>query len=105
MSTIYDRIRETRISRGMTQEELAIACGYACRSTMGKIEQGQRRITVDLLKKLATALNVDADWLAMGDDTEKKDEILQLFNRLNDEQQDNVLAFLRSMLGARAGDP
>lgn len=104
MSTVYERIHETRIARGMTLEELAHACGYLHRSTMGMIEKGQRGITVERLKLAAAALNVDAAWLAMGDDEDKKEEIMRLFNQMTEEEQDSVLAFLRSMLGRRAGD-
>lgn len=104
MSTVYERIRETRIARGMTLEELAHACGYVHRSTMGMIEKGQRGISVERLKKIAAALNVDPAWLAMGSEEDKKEEILRLFNQMTEEEQDNVLSFLRSMLGRRAGD-
>ena len=52
--------------------------------------------------KIAKALNVDPDYLVFGDEEDKKAEIEELFNKLSSDQQESVLAFLRSMLGERA---
>lgn len=37
--TIGERIKKVRERRGMTQEELALACGYKSRSTINKFEK------------------------------------------------------------------
>lgn len=42
MSSFGERVRETRIARGMTQQELADAIGMKSRSTINKIELGSR---------------------------------------------------------------
>lgn len=103
MDTIGDRIREARIKKGMSQEELALACGYKTRSTITKIEKGTRSFKLETAKKIARALGADPDYLIFGDSEDKKEEIKMLFDRLEPWQQESVLQFLRSMLGDRAG--
>lgn len=41
MSYIGDRIREARLNKRMTQEELGLAVGYSGRFAINKIEQGK----------------------------------------------------------------
>ena len=102
MSSFGERVRETRIARGMTQQELADAIGMKSRSTINKIELGSRNTKLDTATKIARALNVDPDYLVFGDEEDRKAEIERLFNLLPDDQQESVLSFLRSMLGERA---
>lgn len=49
-------IREARKGAGMSQEALADAAGID-RSHMGKIERGERNVTLLNLLRIATALN------------------------------------------------
>lgn len=97
------RVREARIAKNWSQEQLANACGLVSRASISKIEHGERGTTLEGIKKIANALNVDADYLIFGNDTQSvKDEISRLFDMLPPEKQDAVLQFLRSMLGDRA---
>jgi len=60
------RIRELRIKKGMSQEELAKAVGYTSnnsRSTINKVEQGQNDIVQSKLKAYAKALDVTVGYL------------------------------------------
>lgn len=100
--TTGDRIRITREMRGMSQQELALKCGWTSRSTISKIEKNICETRLTSLMKIAKALNVDPDYLVFGDEEDKKAEIEELFNKLSSDQQESVLAFLRSMLGERA---
>lgn len=50
-------IRELRSSRGLSQEALADEAGID-RSHMGKIERGERNVTVLNVERIATALEV-----------------------------------------------
>lgn len=102
MKEIADRIREVRLQRGMTQQELATAMGFKSRSSINKIEKDTYEISLPTLTKIAKVLNVDPDYLVFGDAEDKKAEIEELFNKLSPDQQESVLAFLRSMLGERA---
>lgn len=53
--TMYDRIKRLRIEKEMSQEELALKCGYTSRSTINKIEKGERNITGDKIQAIAQA--------------------------------------------------
>lgn len=63
----YDRIRYQRESQGMTQQELADKVGYTSRSTINKIEKGERNITGDKIQAIAQALGVKPSYLMDGD--------------------------------------
>ena len=65
--TMYDRIKRLRIEKEMSQEELALKCGYTSRSTINKIEKGERNITGDKIQAIAQALGVKPSYLMDGD--------------------------------------
>lgn len=100
MQEIAERIRELRMRKGWTQQELADKCGYKSRSAINKIERNTYEIGLETLKRIATALGVSPNYLVFGD-RPIKDEINLLFDRLTPEQQESVLAFLRSMIAER----
>jgi len=102
MCSFGERVRKIRLQRGMSQQELAEAAGFKSKSTINKIELDKRTTKIDSAQKIARALNVDPDYLVFGDEEDKKAEIEELFNKLSSDQQESVLAFLRSMLGERA---
>ena len=52
---IGERLYEIRLSRGMTQEELASKCGII-RTTISKIERGKFSVSVDMLARICEAL-------------------------------------------------
>jgi transcriptional regulator with XRE-family HTH domain len=54
-----NRIREIRKSKGLTIEELAEETGLSVSYT-GRLEKGERRLSVDLLDRFAKALDVSA---------------------------------------------
>lgn len=63
---IGERIRELRIKKGLSQEELAKSVGYTSnnsRSTINKIEQGQNDIAQSKLKAYAIALDTTVSYL------------------------------------------
>lgn len=96
------RIRSARKNAGMTQAQLAERLGMTV-SGVSKIENATYNIGLEAVKKIASALKVDAGWLIFGDDDEaKREEIRALFDKLRPDQQDSVLQFLRAMLGDRA---
>ena len=55
---IYQKIRQLRIERGLSQKALGEKCGLP-QQAINRIEQGQRKIDIDLLFKIATALKTD----------------------------------------------
>lgn len=52
------RIRELRLASGMTQEAFADHCGFA-RTYMSRIETGGANPSLDAIKVLADALEID----------------------------------------------
>ena len=56
------RLRQARISRGLTQQRLSDSVGLALRSYQC-YEQGTREPSLATLSALATVLEVSTDWL------------------------------------------
>lgn len=54
-----DRIRETRRQKGISQEDLALACDID-RAYLGAVERGQRNISLLNIYKIARGLKVPA---------------------------------------------
>ncbi|MDO7785712.1 helix-turn-helix domain-containing protein [Desulforamulus aquiferis] len=50
-------IRKIRSEKGLSQEELAFACGLH-RTYISDIERGLRNVSVDNIHKIATALDI-----------------------------------------------
>lgn len=57
-----DRLREARINKGLTQEQLAKEIGVA-KSTLTGYEKGNREPDVFKIKKIIEALGIDAEYL------------------------------------------
>ena len=64
MNTFADRLRYTRLLRGLTQAELAKAARVS-QGAIGNYERGLRRSAKNIFK-IATALGVNALWLDQG---------------------------------------
>jgi len=65
MAPVGHTIYLWRIQRNLTQAELAGLCGVS-RPNLSAIEQGARDLTVQTLRRLAAALNVNTGLLADG---------------------------------------
>ena len=62
MSELGARIRQARTTRNMSQLELADACGISV-PYVSDVERGKKCFSVDILLRIAQALQVSADWL------------------------------------------
>ncbi len=58
LANLGTRIRELRLKKGMTQNELAIHCNFE-KASMSRIESGKTNITVLTLKKISKELGFD----------------------------------------------
>ncbi|WP_299724067.1 helix-turn-helix transcriptional regulator [Devosia sp.] len=58
------RVREVRHDRGWTQEQLAFEAGVK-RAYISEVENGQRNVSLDVVDKLANALDVSPDILML----------------------------------------
>ena len=61
--TFGERIYKLRTEKGMTQDELAVAAGYKSRSSIAKIESGERDPHQSMIASLAKALNTTPAYL------------------------------------------
>jgi repressor LexA len=64
MDNIGKRIKKERERRGLSQAELGRLVGYSSRSTINKIEKGERDIPRDKVAKFAQVLAVNPAYLA-----------------------------------------
>lgn len=75
-----NRVREYRIARGMSQNELAIKAGYTSRSTIAKIESGKADVPRSKIVQIAQALGVDPVALTL--DVQPTQEDIDLARRI-----------------------
>mgnify|MGYP004649637389 CR=1 FL=1 len=59
------RIAQKRINRKLSQEKLAELAGLS-RNYIGKIERGERKATLDVLRQITTVLNYSFEELFRG---------------------------------------
>ena len=64
MDNIGERIKKERERLGLSQAELGRLVGYSSRSTINKIEKGERDIPRDKVAKFAQVLAVNPAYLA-----------------------------------------
>lgn len=57
LAALGARIKELRLKKNLTQNELAILCNFE-KASMSRIESGQTNITVLTLKKISKALDI-----------------------------------------------
>ena len=69
--TIYQRIKNLRESKGMSQQELAEKVGFKTASAVNKIELGLRDINQSKIKAFAEALGTTSCYLLDGKETSK----------------------------------
>ena len=62
-SNIGEKIKKIRLENNLTQDELATKCGYSSRSTISKIEDGERNLTSKKIEIIAKALNTTPAYL------------------------------------------
>ncbi|WP_090622367.1 helix-turn-helix domain-containing protein [Azotobacter beijerinckii] len=67
MKTLGARIAHYRKAAGLSQAELATACGWKSQSRIGNYEKDTREPTLADLEKIATALGMSVSQLAYGD--------------------------------------
>lgn len=58
LATLGARIKELRLGKEMSQNDLAIQCNFE-KASMSRIESGKTNITVLTLRKISKALEVD----------------------------------------------
>lgn len=97
------RIKELRQARGLTQQQLADKAGLE-RSQLSKIENGREPANTRRLNDIATALGVSAAELFSHDEADAyRASILSIFDSLDPEQREAVIAHARALVAMRKG--
>lgn len=108
MSSQSQRIKQRRISIGMSQEELAHRIGTT-QSQISRYERGVNDLTGDVLAKLAYALNTTTDYiLGITDSPERgvnennldelETEIVTLLRNNSEDARKRALSVIKAML-------
>jgi len=88
---IAARLRSTRESSDYTQENFAEVLGVSA-SAYKKVEEGENRISLAILRELRQKLNVSADYILYGDNQSLEDVWSRV---LNCSEPDKMLIFIR----------
>ncbi|MDY4085372.1 MAG: helix-turn-helix transcriptional regulator [Ruminococcus bromii] len=86
------RIKEKRISKKLTQEQLGEMCELSA-AHIGHIERGTRILSVDVLFKIAQVLNVSVDYLLF-DSVENDNIFNSIATLLKDNDKNKINRFL-----------
>lgn len=102
MSELGSRIRQARMERNMSQLDLAEACGISV-PYVSDIERGKKCFSVDILLRLAQALQISADWLLRLDIPQTQyaysSEASDIMADCTQEEAVMLLEFMRSLKG------
>ncbi len=90
------RIRQLRKVKGWSQEKLAAKCGIS-QNFMGKIERGDRKMSMDTFARLCMELETDADALLWGVVQEKDSAAENMWKRLAGQNSDSYSMYIRIM--------
>ncbi len=95
---IGNRIKETRISLNISQIDLTNMINIPLNNLID-IEEGKQKISLPLLSKISTILNVDTNYLLIGisnniikHNIEKLDEFIQLFKIIRNMSYNEKIA-------------
>lgn len=110
--TIGARLQEIRRTRGLTQEQFAEAVGIQP-PTLSRYETGRRSMSVDLLVRVAGALDVPVDRLLQGhacrssvlDEDESVATLKERWLALGEKERELVLELLASLAKPSTGYP
>lgn len=92
---IPQRLREARLSSGITQESLGIAAGideYTASARMNQYEKGVHVPSYELLERCAKILNVPVEYFYTR--SEDVAQLLIAFHRMNNRAKKKLLASL-----------
>lgn len=98
--TIGERIAKYREEKGLSQEELAHLLGYKSRSTINKIETGQRDVPRKMIAQLSIVLNVNPlDILGENEKspslTDKREALSNMLENMTEKEIDDLYSKLK----------
>jgi putative transcriptional regulator len=89
------RIRECRKARGLTQNQLAEAIGFAGERHIQRIERGENSISIDKLIEVSQIFGVSTDFLLFGGKQEKDERILAAIKSLSEQEIQLLLGMIQ----------
>ena len=106
MADYPNRIRELRLKRGWSQEELATRVGCSKVQISG-LERGRPRLDVDWMRRIADALGVfPVDLLGRDDNplqlTASEHRLLMTYRHADDGQRGNIERVAEALTNSRA---
>lgn len=96
----YLRIRNTRLSRGLSVGELAKKAEISAKF-LYDIESGKKGVSAEVLLRIATALNVSCDFLLMGKSESADAELIEIIKNLNEKERAVVAKIIIEIIGLR----
>lgn len=98
MKTIYERVKEIRMSLGISQREFAKRI-YITQSFYGDIELGKKSINDRIIQLISTQFNVNKDWIKTGEGEMftnpppdiRRERLMEIYNQLPEWLQDCLL--------------
>ena len=88
------RIKELRLKKGVTQEQMANDLGVAV-ETISRIERGVRGASIDLISILSRYFNTTIDFLVDGKTVEECNNLLQ---GLDEIKKAKVIAIMKCVI-------
>lgn len=106
MEPLYEKIKETRKTKGLTQQQLAELVGYNDRSTIARIEAGEIDLPQSKIVQFAEALGVTPGYL-MGWTSEDSttDSLMAEIKKLPDGSKKHLLAYIKLMKDVWESNP
>ena len=96
--TVGERIRQKRIEKGWTQDDLRIRMGYTSRATVHYIEIGRSDLSATKLKKIADVLGTTPSELLGMKDGLGDDELSEIKAVCEDEAMKvRLMAYVRKL--------
>ena len=104
MSDFAQRLRELRKDNNISQKKLSSYLNFGY-TAIANYESGRNQPSLDTVKKIAQFFGVTVDYLIGASDyprsekdiTEKEEELLMIFRRINDEERDALLKVVNLM--------
>lgn len=58
---MYEKLKKSRLQKGITQEEMARRLGYKYTSGYNQLEKGKRKIDIETARKIASILETSVE--------------------------------------------
>lgn len=94
--TTGEKIRELRIAKGWSQEDLATKCGYSGKSVISKTESSGNDISTKKIMKIADALGVPPSFLVEWEKkiySPDKEKLINIIDKSDDYTIFQLLAY------------